>query len=120
MLQPGRGRETRMLNPPEGRRGPSPSLIIAGILIAAVAVVVLLASFTVFQLPTPVTTQAKDIEHLYWGTLTIAMIVYFFVTAGIIFAIFRYRRRSSELPEQIHGSTILEFSWTAVPVLILV
>jgi cytochrome c oxidase subunit 2 len=109
-----------MLNPPEGRRGPSPSLIIAGVLIAAVAVVVLLASFTVFQLPTPVTTQAEDIEHLYWGTLAIAMAVYFLVTAGIIFAIFRYRRRSSELPEQIHGSTILEFSWTAVPVLILV
>ena len=70
-----------MLNPPEGRRGPSPSLIIAGILIAAVAVIVLLASLTVFQLPSPVTTQGDKINHLYWGTLTIAMIVYFLVTA---------------------------------------
>jgi cytochrome c oxidase subunit 2 len=48
------------------------------------------------------------------------MIVYFGVTAGIIFAIFRYRRTSSELPKQVHGSSTLEMGWTIIPILILV
>src|SRR5438477_6170804 len=106
---------------PEAKRGLLHSIPVgAAVLILVVAFIVIYASVTTFQLPTPVTEQAKKIRWLYWGVLTIAMLVYFLVTAGLIYAIFRYRRRSSELPEQIHGSTILEFSWTAVPVMILV
>jgi cytochrome c oxidase subunit 2 len=33
---------------------------------------------------------------------------------------FRYRRKDDTIPEQIHGSNVLEFTWTAIPILILV
>src|SRR5437763_1143618 len=106
---------------PDAKRGLLHRIpVAAAVLILVFAFLVIYGSVTTFQLPTPVTEQAKKIRSLYWAVLTIAMLVYFLVTAGIIYAIFRYRRRSSELPEQIHGSTILEFSWTAIPVLILV
>jgi len=99
---------------------PSSSMILAGVLIVAVGILVLVGSLTVFQLPSPVTSQAKTTQKLFWAVLAIAMFIYFAVTAGIIWAIFRYRRRDNALPVQVHGSSVLEFSWTAVPVLILI
>jgi cytochrome c oxidase subunit 2 len=39
----------------------------------------------------------------------------------MIWAIFRYQRRSpDEIPEQIHGSSLLEMIWTVIPIIILV
>lgn len=109
-----------MQNRREGRSRPSPSLIVAGVLIVALGIVVLVASLTVLQLPTPVTSQGKDTQKLYYAVLVISMVIYFAVTAGIIYACFRYRRKDNVMPVQIHGSSVLEFSWTAVPVLILI
>src|SRR5438270_13713702 len=109
-----------MQNRREGRSKLSPSLIVAGVLIVAVGILVLVGSLTVFQLPSPVTSQAKTTQKLFWAVLAIAMVIYFAVTAGIIWACFRYRRKDNVLPVQIHGSSVLEFSWTAVPVLILI
>jgi cytochrome c oxidase subunit 2 len=95
-------------------------MIVAGILIAALLALVIIGSVTALQLPKAVTSQAKDTHLLYEATLAVSMVVYFGVTAGIIYAIFRFRKRGPELPEQIHGSSALEFGWTIVPVLILV
>jgi cytochrome c oxidase subunit 2 len=109
-----------MQNRREGRSKPSPSLIVAGILIVVFGIVVIVASLTVLQLPSAVTEQGKDTKNLYAVVLVISMVIYFGVTAGIIWACFRYRRRDNELPKQIHGSSVLEFTWTAIPVLILI
>jgi cytochrome c oxidase subunit 2 len=109
-----------MTQPPAANRGPSASIAIAALLILILAVVVLVSAFTVLQLPNPVTEQAEDIHLLYQPVLAVSLVIYFGVTAGIIFAMFRYKRRGPEIPEQIHGSSILEFTWTAIPVAILV
>jgi cytochrome c oxidase subunit 2 len=106
-------------NPMEDRR-PSPSTVIAVILILILAVVVVVGALTVFQLPDPITEQARRTNLLYQPVLAISFLVYFGVTAGLIWAIFRYRRRGPEMPEQIHGSSGLEFAWTIIPILILV
>jgi cytochrome c oxidase subunit 2 len=50
----------------------------------------------------------------------ISLVVYIGVTCAIIYAVFRYKRRGPEIPEQIHGSSVLEVSWTVVPIIILV
>lgn len=109
-----------MQQPNRANRDTPIGLIVAGILIVVLGVLVVVSSLTVFQLPEAVTEQAERINRLYLWTLGISMIVYFGVTAGIIWAIFRYRRRGSELPAQIHGSSALEIGWTAVPALILI
>jgi cytochrome c oxidase subunit 2 len=109
-----------MQEPNRGNSGTPVGLIVAGVLIVAVGVLVVIGSLTVLQLPEAVTEQAERINRLYLWTLGIAMVIYFGVTAGIIWAVFRYRRRGPELPPQIHGSSALEFGWTAVPAIILI
>ncbi|HEY7268901.1 MAG TPA: cytochrome c oxidase subunit II [Dehalococcoidia bacterium] len=109
-----------MTSPAGGNPRPSGSMIVATFLIILVGVLVIGGSLTALQLPNPVTSQAHKTHTLYEVTLGISMIVYFGVTAGIIYAIFRFRKRGNELPQQIHGSSALELGWTVVPVLILV
>ncbi len=109
-----------MNQPPEGSRAPSKSTIIAVILILTLAVVTIVGALTVFKVPTPATTQADKTQKLWYATLTISLIVFFLVTSGIIWAIFRYRRVDDRIPEQIHGSNVLELTWTIIPIIILV
>ena len=95
--------------------------VVAGFLILLLAIVTVVAALTVFQLPEAISEQGRRTTVLYQATLVISFVVFFVVTAGIIWAVFRYRRRSSdELPEQIHGSSKLELTWTVIPVVILV
>jgi cytochrome c oxidase subunit 2 len=113
--------EDPMHQPSASGNRPSASTLIAVALIVLLIVVTVVASLTVLQLPDPVTDQGEKIHLLYQPVLVISMIVFVLVTAGIIWAIFRFKRRSSdEMPEQIHGSSTLEALWTIIPVLILV
>ena len=106
---------------PGGNRAPSGSMIVAGIIIFILAIVTVVSALTVFQLPDAVTEQARRTDALYQATLAISFIVFFGVTAGIIYAVFRFKRRSpDEVPEQIHGSSFLEVTWTVIPIIILV
>ena len=100
-----------MIQPQGGKRRPSGSEIIAGILILILAVITIVSAVTVYQLPEAVTEQGRRTNNLYEATLVISFIVFFLVTAAIIWAVFRYRRRSNdEMPEQVHGSSVLASS----------
>jgi cytochrome c oxidase subunit 2 len=105
---------------PAGRERPPARIILAVALIALLAVVTIVGALTVFQLPDSVTEQGEDVTVLYQVVLAISFLIFFLVTAGIIWAIFRYKRTGAEIPEQIHGSSVLELAWTVVPVIILV
>ena len=103
------------------RRTSAASTVIAGVLISLLGLLTAVAAVTVFQLPDAITEQGERTTVLYQATLAISFFVFFGVTAGIIWAVFRYRRRSpDEMPEQIHGSSVLELTWTIIPVIILV
>lgn len=104
------------------RGKPPASTIIALALIVLLGIVTVVAALTVFQLPDPATEQAERTNLLYQPVLAISFVIFFGVTAGIIWVIFRYRRKSEDepLPEQIHGSSVLEATWTIIPILILV
>ena len=100
---------------------PSGSMIIAGVLILILAVVTVVGALTAFQLPDAITEQGKKTEVLYQFVLAVSFLVFFGVTSGLIYAIFRFRRQPGDpLPVQVHGSSTLEFLWTAIPVLILI
>ena len=68
---------------------------------------------------TPVTEQGHEIRDLYNLLFVAAAVVFVLVEAAIVFAVFRYRRRSDMLPPQFHGNNLLEVVWTAVPLLIV-
>ena len=109
-----------MTQNPAGRRRPSVSILIASALIFILAVVTIVGAVTVFQLPDAVTETSKDVNLLYEGVLAVSFVIFFLVTAGIIWAIFRYKRVDDSIPEQVHGSSALEATWTIIPILILV
>jgi len=69
--------------------------------------------------PSPETTQGKDIFSLYTIVFVMGAIVFVGVEAMIIYSIIRYRRRDDRLPDQLHGNTLIEIVWTAIPTLIV-
>ena len=100
---------------------PSGSMIIAGVLILILAVVTVAGAIFAFQLPEAITEQGKQTVILYEATLAISFIIYFGVTAGLIYAIFKFKRKPGDaMPVQIHGSSTAEFTWTVIPIIILV
>jgi len=64
---------------------------------------------------------SSRITDLFFLTFWIAVAVFILVEFGLIFILFRYRRRPNQegLPAQVHGNTLLEVSWTIIPVIIL-
>jgi cytochrome c oxidase subunit 2 len=106
---------------PADRRRPPARTLVALALIAILGIVTVVGGVTVLQLPDPVTTQGERISNLYFPILVISLVVFYGVTSGIIWAVFRYKRQSEdEMPEQIHGSSVLEATWTIIPIIILV
>jgi cytochrome c oxidase subunit II len=64
---------------------------------------------------------SSRITDLFMLTFWMAVVVFVLVEFGLIFILFRYRRRPNQegLPPQVHGSTPLEIGWTIVPAVIL-
>ena len=92
---------------------PSGSMIIAGVLILILAVVTVVGALTAFQPPEAITEQGKHTVLLYQFVLAISFLVFFGVTSALIYAVFRFKRTGPEMPVQVHGSSTLEFAWTA-------
>jgi cytochrome c oxidase subunit 2 len=62
----------------------------------------------------------RDIGYLFNILIWLGTAVFIFVEGILLYAIFRYRRRSeNDRPEHVHGNTTLEILWTAIPALIL-
>lgn len=55
-------------------------------------------------------------------TFWLSILVLVLVMGALIYAIVRFRRRSGDdsLPEQIHGSTLVETIWTVIPLVIVI
>lgn len=69
--------------------------------------------------PEPETEAARDVFNLFNIVLVMGTVVFIGVEGFIIYAIFRYRRRDDRLPEQLHGNTLVEIIWTAIPTVIV-
>ena len=71
----------------------------------------------------PEGTYAKKIDTLQKPVFILAAIVAVFVFALVAYAMWRFRERKdddpNELPAQMHGNTKLEIGWTILPALVL-
>lgn len=65
---------------------------------------------------------AQSQTGLLMYTLWIALGIGLFVTAALLFVVFKFRARPGQtaVPKQIHGNHTLEVIWTIIPILILV
>jgi cytochrome c oxidase subunit 2 len=65
------------------------------------------------------TTQGRTETHLWQLFFIAGLVVGGFVLLLILWAIFRYRRRSEAMPKQTQYHTLLEIIYTAVPIAIV-
>jgi len=63
--------------------------------------------------------DADRIQNLQWPVFLTAGIVGVIVFGAIAYALFRFRDRGQEMPEQTHGKPALEIALTILPALIL-
>jgi cytochrome c oxidase subunit II len=62
----------------------------------------------------------REVGYLFKILIWLGTIVFVFVEAILLYAIWKFRRRSeNDRPEHVHGNTTLEILWTAIPALIL-
>jgi cytochrome c oxidase subunit 2 len=66
------------------------------------------------------TTQGKTENHLWQLFFIAGLVVGGFVLLLILWAVFRYRRKSEEMPKQTQYHTLMEITYTVVPILIVV
>jgi cytochrome c oxidase subunit 2 len=70
--------------------------------------------------PAGITVEAHKMHDLWIFTLIVALVVFFGVEGAIVYALFRFRKKSDDLPPQTHGSTVVEIIWTTIPVVIVI
>lgn len=99
------------------RKGPPRLLLFSTLLLGGCA---LDGPQSIFDTAGPVARSQVDLFiFIFW----LAMVVFLVVTAALIYAVVKYRRRGDDdgsVPEQIHGVAWLEALWTAAPAVILV
>jgi cytochrome c oxidase subunit 2 len=66
------------------------------------------------------TTQGQTENHLWQLFFIAGLVVGGFVLLLILWAIFKYRRRSEDVPKQTQYHTLLEIVYTVVPIVIVV
>lgn len=64
--------------------------------------------------------NANEIDSLYKITLVIALVIFFAVEGGLVYALIKFRMRKGAVAAQIHGNTRLEIAWTAAAAVILI
>lgn len=72
--------------------------------------------------PTPVSPNGQDIYNLYELISIPAIIIFVGVELALLWVVIRYRRSrqpANYLPPQVHGNTVLEIVWTALPLVIV-
>ena len=64
--------------------------------------------------------ESRYIDRLFFPVGYIALAILIFVTGMVLYCVIRFRRRSDdESPQQTHGSTPLEITWTIIPLLLM-
>ena len=73
-----------------------------------------------WAMPPNASTQGVMIDGLFWLIFWITVIALVIVEVGVVWFLWRYRRREGRRARYTHGSTVAEIVWTAVPALVLV
>lgn len=75
---------------------------------------------TTFRLfPREASQLASQVDHLVLFLVAVSVFFSVLIFGALTYFAIRYRRRSpDERPEQIHGSTLLEITWTVIPLML--
>jgi cytochrome c oxidase subunit 2 len=100
------------------RRGSIVQLIVIGVLAGAVASAVALIPD---WLPKSASAEAGRIDFVFWFVTGICIFVFSIVAAVSIYAVWKFRAKPDDDSDgpPIHGNTVLEIVWTAIPTLLV-
>jgi cytochrome c oxidase subunit 2 len=105
---------------PEHSGGPRRrSVVRVGMLGAVVALTATACELPSFGYPHGITPQAHRLYNIWSGSSIAALAVGVFVWGLILFASFRYRKKSDELPQQVRYNLPVEILYTMVPFVIV-
>lgn len=65
------------------------------------------------------TPATEDVINLYWIMFAIAAAILVIVEGGLIAAVVLFRERPGHEAKTYHGHTLLEFTWTIIPAIIV-
>jgi cytochrome c oxidase subunit 2 len=105
---------------PAVRRHQLAQMLIIGLIASAIGIALALS---IDWFPVAGSKQAKDVDTLFDVLLIASVPVFVFVEVVVLFSVWKFRMRpGDELKDgaPIHGNTMLEVVWTAVPALMLV
>lgn len=69
---------------------------------------------------TPHSDYGRAIDFLWDRLMLLGTIVFILVEGGILYIVFRYRKREGDQPPpQTHGNVVIEILWTLIPAFIL-
>jgi cytochrome c oxidase subunit 2 len=95
-------------------------MLVIGVIASAVGIAVALS---INWFPKVASTQAEDIDTLFDVLIIASVPIFVLVEVVVIFSVWKFRMRPGQENEDgppIHGNTMLEVVWTAIPALILV
>jgi cytochrome c oxidase subunit 2 len=67
----------------------------------------------------PAGENAQNIQDLQWWVFLIAGIVGVLVFAAVIYVVIRFKDRGQPIPKQSHGNPIIEYTFIAIPAVLL-
>jgi cytochrome c oxidase subunit 2 len=95
-------------------------MLTIGVIASAIGIAVALS---INWFPKVASTQAEDIDTLFDVLIIASVPIFVLVEVVVIFSVWKFRMRPGQELEDgppIHGNTMLEVIWTAIPALILV
>jgi cytochrome c oxidase subunit II len=89
---------------------------------AGFVVIGLIVGATANVFPAQASAEAATIDTLFNVMLAIAVVVFLIVEGGIVYTIWRFRKRPGDETDgaNIHGNMALEITWTAIPTVIVI
>jgi cytochrome c oxidase subunit II len=98
------------------------SLVQLGLFAVLAAAVSTAVALLIPWLPPEGSREAGRIAFTYWFMTGISIFVFSFVAAPLVYAVWKFRVKEGDLSDgpPVHGHTMLEILWTAVPFVLVV
>jgi cytochrome c oxidase subunit II len=70
--------------------------------------------------PPQASTNAVEVDQLYYWLLTVSIVMTVLIFGAVFVFAIKYRRRSeNEVPKPLHGSMLVEITWSVLPFLVM-
>jgi cytochrome c oxidase subunit II len=63
--------------------------------------------------------EAGDIDLLWWFLCAVSLVMTVLIFIGVIGFAFKYRKKEGVAPVPVHGSNVLEITWSIIPFLVM-